>query len=197
MRPKPIAGHRLTRLLIASVTGVALLVVAPRVVVPAAVAQQLMAPDPLAAKAAALFAYEDGTWESRWEVLDDEGNVVQEMSGTETFSYTMDGKAVLLETHTEGSSSFSHATRFYNPHEKKIVFVSISTEGDYWIMKQDAETEVVQSEPKLLPDGRTAIIRFTIVEKTEDEQDVVMEASTDGGKTWALRTRQYLRRVKP
>ena len=159
------------------------------------VAQDPAVPDPLAEEAASLFAYEEGTWTSRWEILGPEGEVVSEFEGTEVFSYAMDGKALLLETRSEGQSSWSQSVRFYNPQERKIIFLSWSTEGDYWTMKQDVETEVLQSDPKTMPDGTELILRFRILRKTDDEQDVVMEYSKDAGESWVLRTRQYLRRA--
>ena len=172
-----------------------LLVLASLLAPAAARSQEAAETDALAELAASLMAYEDGEWESRWEIFDADGEMVSEYVGTEVFTYTLDGKAALLETRSEGQSSWSQAVRFYNPQEKKIIFLSWSTEGDYWIMKQDVETGVVQSETKTLPDGRELILRFTTVRKTEDEQDVVMETSLDGGATWTLRTRQYLRRA--
>ena len=62
------------------------------------------------------------------------------------------------------------------------------------MMSQDLETETVISEPNLRPDGSALTIQFTITRKTENEQDVVMDFSSDGGKTWKRGTRQYMRR---
>ncbi len=47
-----------------------------------------------------------------------------------------------------------------------------------------------------MPDGSEPILRFTIVHRAENEQDVVMEISADGGETWTQRTRQFMRRVE-
>ena len=151
--------------------------------------------DPLRAKADLLHAYEEGSWECRWEILDDDGEVVSEMVGREIFTPSLDGLALDVVTRVDGRDTWNQGVKFFSPQEKKIVFLDWGTDGDYWIMKQDVETGVVESEPKTLPDGRSLVLRFTVVRKTDNEQDVVMDMSTDGGSTWSRRTRQFMRRI--
>lgn len=152
--------------------------------------------DPFAAKAKALFEYEDGIWHSRWERLDPEGNVVSEFEGTEAFTWYLGDTVVELATKIPATNTNSRALRFYNPVEKKIIFMSVDEGGDYWLMKQDVETEVVQSEPHKNPDGSEMIIRFTTLRKTDDEMDVVMHYSLDDSASWTKGAMQYMRRVK-
>lgn len=161
-----------------------------------AFAQESAAEDPLAAKARALFDYEDGVWHSRWERLDPEGNIVSEFEGTETFAWYLGDNVVELATVIPATDTNSRALRFYNPVEKKIVFLSVDEGGDYWLMKQDVETEIVQSEPHQNADGSEMIIRFTTLRKTESEMDIVMHYSLDAGDNWTKGAMQYMRRVK-
>lgn len=161
-----------------------------------ALSQDTAPEDAFAAKAKALFDYEDGVWHSRWERLDPEGNVVSEFEGTEAFTWYLGDAVVELATEIPATDTSSRALRFYNPVEKKIIFMSVDEGGDYWLMKQDVETEVVQSEPHQNPDGSEIIIRFTTLRKTDNEMDVVMHYSLDDGANWTKSAMQYMRRIE-
>lgn len=157
-------------------------------------AQQANAPDPLREKALELFKYETGVWRSRWETPRPDGTV-DIAEGGEIFTPTLDGSALELVTRTDGGAGWSKAIRFYSPREKQIVFISVSTAGDYFVMRQDVETEIVEYGPYTRADGREAMFRFRITRKTANEQDIVMEYSFDRGETWEVRRYQYMHRV--
>ena len=82
--------------MIAKITSIVVLFAASFLPLNAA-AQDNADTDLLAQKAKELFAYEVGTWDSRWERLDADGNVISEIQGTEVFSYTLDDTALYLE----------------------------------------------------------------------------------------------------
>lgn len=161
-----------------------------------ALAQDAPEIDPLEEKARALFEYEMGVWRSRWERVDAEGNVVTSFEGTESFTWYLDDKVVELVTEVPEANQKSKALRFYSPREKKIVFWSVDANADHWLMSQDVETEIVQSEPHPASGGGDMIIRFTPLQKTPDSFDVVMHYSLDNGETWIKGAMQYLERVK-
>ncbi len=146
-------------------------------------------------KAVAIFDYELGSWHCRWEGLNRHGDVVNTFEGTETFSRTLDGKALKLVTRIDGREDWSQAIKFYSPKERQIVFIDVNTSGDYYVMKQDVDTATVQAET-WRANGDSMLFRFVLTRKTENEQDVRMERSFDGGKSWMHVRNQYMRRVE-
>lgn len=151
----------------------------------------------LAAEAAKIFKNMDGIWDSKWDRLDKDGNVVGSFEGVETFSYLIDDKVQRLYTEIPSQNQRSEALLAYNNVAKKIVFYSVDQNGDYWLMKQDPITGTVQSEPHLSANGKSQIIRFTTVRQTADDLDVKMEMSVDNGATWRHLTNQYMKRRAP
>lgn len=150
--------------------------------------------DPLHAKADELHAYEAGTWQSRWERVDDAGNVTDVSTGVEIFSPTLNGTALELVTRIDGEEDWSRAIKFYNRKERKIVFIDVSSRGEYYVMKQDVETGTVVGRSQR-PGAEDSLFRFVTVRKTDDEMDVKMEFSEDGGQTWRHIRNQYMRRI--
>lgn len=142
-----------------------------------------------------LFLYQEGTWTSRWTYYDANGNVTGDVTGTETFSFLVDRYSQMLTNVIPARQHTSYAIRSFSPSEQHIILLNVGEGGDYWIMRQDPETGVMISEPRTQADGSTSVLMFTRVKKTENEMEVIMEHSRDGGKTWARGYVQTLTRM--
>lgn len=171
----------------------------PNLVVEAVTNSASMSPERAAEiKAAALklFDYQEGHWNSKWEWLGPDGDILGTMQGTETFKSIIDENAQMLKSVVPAFEQTAYALLTYNEVEHKIIFMNAGAGGDYWIMKQDPETGTMVSEPHTNPDGTTTILRFTILRQTPDEMDIQMDSSKDGGQVWVVGFKQYMKRVK-
>lgn len=121
-----------------------------------------------------LFAYQAGTWTSKWEWVGPDGEVLGIMEGTEEFTPLVDKYSQMLTNKVPSMNQTSFAMLSYNPVEHKIAFLNVGANGDYWIMKQDPETGTMISEPHLNPDGVVMHLRFTTLRQEPDEMDVQM-----------------------
>jgi hypothetical protein len=146
----------------------------------------------LKTKATELFAYQEGVWDSKWDYIDADGELLGTLEGVETFTTVLDGNIQELINDVPASKFKTKAYMTYNEQEKKILFVSIGPKGDYWILKQDVVSGDMVSEPHINPDGSTQTIRFLTVRKEDNEMDVVMESSSDEGETWTKMFTQYM-----
>jgi len=139
-----------------------------------------------------LFAYQDGFWDSKWDWVDKDGKFLVSVTGTETFITILDGSVQELLNDVPDMGGKSKAVMTYNHEQGKIIFFSMGPKGDYWLMKQNPVTGAMVSEPHRNADGRTQIIRFTTVRKTNNEMDIVMERSMDDGASWTKVFTQYM-----
>jgi hypothetical protein len=150
----------------------------------------------LKARALESLKAELGAWTSHWDWLGEDGAISGTMDGVENYEFVIPD-AVLMNTNTilGESPSVSKSLMFYNPVHEKIFFISVGPTGDHWILSKDVGSNVLVSDPHLLPDGRMLMIRFTTVEETPDAKTILMEASLDEGETWKPRFYQYMARA--
>jgi hypothetical protein len=141
-----------------------------------------------------LFSYQDGEWDSVWEMFDAAGSPTSIMTGTVVYSS-------LLGNHTQKVTHLvpkldhkSSGIRGFNPIENKIVTFNMADNGVYWKMHQDPLTGVTLSDPHRTADGTVILQRYTRHSSLEDSYKVVMEESLNSGKTWFKRYDQTLTR---
>lgn len=146
-------------------------------------------------KALAILAGDVGTWDCRWENLDEDENVVSVVTGTERIRAVFGERVLEMETELPEHAYGSRGLKFYEPNEKKILFVDVDQNGEYWIMEQDVETREMLSAPHLNADGTTMQIRFLPLDEGRDEKQILMERSSDGGRTWVKGFYLFVRRV--
>jgi len=144
------------------------------------------------AAAKTLFAYQEGVWDSKWDWVDPEGKLLGSVEGVETFTTILDGAVQEILNEVPAFGPNTKAVMTYNHVEQKIIFFSIGAKGDYWLMKQNPVTGNMVSEPHANPDGSSQIIRFTTMRKIDNEMDIIMESSKDGGATWVKAFTQYM-----
>lgn len=158
----------------------------------AAVAQNEKDDDPLREKAMEFLSWEVGTWRSREEILDADGNLARTQEFTITYEWTLDNTALHMEVRDDGKKDWSQVIKFYSPKDKEIIFFDVSTTGEYYLMRQDVESKTVLIKPNELGDF---LFRLRHMRRTENELDFVIEYSNDDGQTWTLTRRTYSKRV--
>ena len=161
---------------------------------PTTITQSLPPKEVSLAAAQALFVYQEGIWDSKWDWVDVDGNLLGSVQGIETFTAILDGSVQEILNDVPDMGGKSKAVMTYNHAEQKIIFFSMGAKGDYWLMKQDPVTGNMVSEPHPNPDGSVQIIRFTTTRKTDYEMDIVMESSKDAGESWTKLFTQYMRK---
>ena len=132
-----------------------------------------------------------GTWDARWEWLDETGEVAGVETGTETFSFLIEDRVVRLHTVVEGRPAPSEALLFYSFEDERLHLVSVDRDGTLWLLEGPEDGSVLTSESKTGRDGRPLTIRFTHGEE-DDALTAVMEMSRDGGETWRVGFRQHM-----
>ncbi len=137
-----------------------------------------------------------GDWQSTWEHLDADGNVIHKSEGTESARWTIEDRVVEMTTVVPDRGSTSKALMFYNQIEEQFYLISVDQRGDLWLLSGGLDSYVITSRPHRQPDGSEMMIRFTHFEDDDDHFRAVMESSSDDGATWTKRTHQTLVRVK-
>lgn len=152
--------------------------------------RQESSPD-LAARAAAILAAEVGVWDCRWEYFGPDGEVVGAVEGTETARELFPGRVLAGETSLPSVGRESRGFRFYEPNRKKLMHISIGSDGDFWILEQEVGSDVLESRPHTNADGSVTRIRFVSLEHDDDRHVVRMEQLGDDGE-WELGFRQTM-----
>ncbi len=137
-----------------------------------------------------------GSWDSTWQWLGPDGEVVRTLVGTEEASWAIEGRVVLLATAVPEVGSESRSLMYYSEIDERFHLVSVDARGDLWLLSGGLEAYVITSEPKPQPDGSELTIRFTHDESDPDRFTAVMETSNDGGRTWRKAVHQELVRRK-
>jgi len=137
--------------------------------------------------------YHIGEWSVHIEFLDSAGNVTRTAEGTDISRYLIDSTVVELTTIDDGNN-ISKGWIFYNIKEQKYYLVSVSSEGDLWILKGGLDQYVITSDPREQLNGKTVQIRFTHYNIEENSFEAIMEYTIDGGKTWRKAYRQIITR---
>lgn len=141
-----------------------------------------------------LFAYQQGEWDSIWEMYDSAGNQTSTLEGKVAYS-------PLLGDHTQKMTNVvpklkhrSSGIRGFNAIDNQIVTFNMADNGVYWKMHQDPLTGVTLSDPHRTADGTVILQRYTRHSMNKDTYKVVMEESLNSGKTWFKRYDQTLTR---
>lgn len=151
---------------------------------------------PISQKAAMdLFVFQEGDWASEWVYYDAEGKESGQLSGTETFSFLVDRHSQMLTNVIPSVKHTSYAMLAYSPAEEHIIFLNIGPKGDYWVMRQNPVTGVMISDPHINTDGSETIQMFTYLSRSQNEFEILMESSSDGGQTWRKGYVQKLKRI--
>lgn len=136
-----------------------------------------------------------GKWTSKWEYVNEKGEVAGVATGNEVGRYIQGDWLVEWTTEVveEGSAKrTSKAWWFYNRQDKKIYLTSVGQDGDLWILTGDPVEFIMTSWPKKRADGSTMILRFLHDEGEKGVLHAVMQYSLDDGKTWTRGFRQTL-----
>lgn len=159
--------------------------------------EDLISDDMTTAEKAAidLFLFQEGAWKSQWAYFDGTGNVVGEAAGTQMFSFLVDRYSQMVTTVIPSRQHTSYSMRAFSPAEQHIILLNVATEGEYRMMHQNPETGVMISEPKVGPDGANTVLMFTRTKKTDNEVEIIMERSADGGETWIKSSVQSMTRI--
>ena len=147
-------------------------------------------PPPLPQKAKARLERMIGTWESRWDYLDKEGNVRRSVAGTETMRYLVEGRVIGMSTRVPETGSYNESLVYFNVKEDRLYLVSVDPSGQLWKLTGEADGHVLAAEPVKLPDGREMMIRFT-----ENETGPRFSRGRDGAQLG--RGRDMEARVRP
>jgi len=125
-----------------------------------------------------------GTWDSTWQRLNPQGEVVRTWEGTEEGSWAIEGRVVLLSTEVPSQNSRSRGFLYYSEADGLFHLTSVDSRGDLWLLSGALDEYVITSEPKPQRNGMELTIRFTHHETDADHFSSVMETSVDGGETW-------------
>lgn len=138
-----------------------------------------------------LFRYHEGAWDVRWEWFDPEGKPLGTLTGVEEYKTVGDGYAQIMVSTVHELKQVTHSLLIYNSRQKEILFFDPGEKGNYWVMHQDPVTWTMVSEPHIENDGKEMMIRFSVLEKSQDKMKLQMEASRDNGETWTVGFHQY------
>jgi hypothetical protein len=141
-------------------------------------------------QATELFRNEIGVWEARWEFLSPSGEITAEATGTQTMSFAISDRVMLVVMDVPQLSIKSVTHRFFQPSQKRILWISVDKEGDQWTFIEDPNKNVGTSLPHINEDGSTSWLRFTSLRQELNESDVLMELTQDQ-ETWIPIFRQY------
>lgn len=149
----------------------------------------------LQAEATEIMRRQVGAWHSRWEILDANGKVTKTVEGTKKVSFAIRDRVLKIESDMPSEKQKSVMLKFFKPETRRFYFVSVDQNGDLWTFHEEVGLDDSWSDPHVNADKTVTYLRFTTLRKTENEIDVVMEASSDN-KVWTKVFKQYQVRKK-
>ena len=137
-----------------------------------------------------------GRWRVETKMLAPDGSVRGKLEWENLAEWVIEDRVVLLTHQNPARGIHSRALVFFNRDTEKFTIVDVSTEGDLWILSGGLEGGfVLTSEPKRTASGEMRV-RFSHEDVDENRTLVVMEYSTDDGKSWIRGQEQTLTRVE-
>lgn len=136
-----------------------------------------------------------GEWTFVTKVFNRNGEVIREIEGRDKNRFVIADRVV--EHINRTGDATSRGLMFYNFREKRFQMTSVDKSGDLWILSGGLDKYILTSRARKRPNGSESMIRFVHENIQADSFEAKMEISFDGGETWRLRSRQFLKRVKP
>ncbi len=134
--------------------------------------------------------HEVGTWTTRVEFLDADGQVVNEVEGTETRMFVIDDRVLQTVSTVPALDRTGVSLKFFKADAKMMYAVSTDKDGDLWTFTEEVDGHVSTSTRHDNPDGTATYLRFSTLRETEHTIDVNAEMSSDG-TDWTPIFRQY------
>ena len=122
---------------------------------------------------------DSGTWDCTWEFLDEEGEIASSTTGLHKMELVFEGTIMLIHIEAPEMESYGVTTRYYDPHQEKIVWQSVDNNGDLWTFLEEVDGSSAYSLPHDNHDGTVSHLRFKPTRETETEVEVLMEMSED------------------
>ena len=139
--------------------------------------------------------YAIGSWQSRTERLDKDGNVVRTSYSEDQRRFVVEDRIVEISGVMKETGKAFRAWEYYDVRNGKYSLTSIDREGRLMTMSGElGDVFRWTSESQELPDGSSYAIRFTHFDIEPASFTALGEVSRDGGKTWRAFTRQFLTR---
>ncbi len=149
---------------------------------------------PLAAAVAQL-RQSVGLWDVTTTQYGEDGAVAKVVTGTYRFDWVVPDRVLTGRSDVPELKQSSGILFYVNERRSTIEMVSVGADGHLWVMTGPAGDETRMTPPTPLADGRTMQLRFTRFNVTPDRFESRMEASMDGGKTWAPGNHQVFLRA--
>lgn len=136
-----------------------------------------------------------GRWAATTELLTPDGSVARAVEGTYTFRWVIEDRVLAGESEIPELGQRSALLFYVVPGRGEIEMVSVSADGDLWVMSGPIDGNVRSTGDKSAADGGTIRLRFSTHEVKPDSFVSRMELSTDGGESWRPGNRQRFRRL--
>jgi len=149
--------------------------------------------DELAQRAAEELALRVGVWDCRWEFFGNAGEVAGTATGTETLREVFPGRVLAGEMSLPDLGRESRTLEFFEPNLRKLLHVSVGSDGDFWVLEQDVGSDELVARPHTNADGSVTRLRFVTLEHEDDRRVVQMESHTPDGE-WKPGFRQTMER---
>lgn len=138
-----------------------------------------------------------GAWRMESDVIGPQGEVGQTTVAYDTLDWLVPERILGFTSHTPASESVSRGMWFYDTVAERFYLISVNGDtGELWTLWGDLEKWTITSEPKRRSNGSEVIIRFHHHDIKPDSFQATMELSVDGGRTWTVRYRQRLTRLR-
>jgi hypothetical protein len=136
-----------------------------------------------------------GRWDVVTEFLGPDGSVSRSVTGSYEFhwvvpDHVLSGRSEIPELRQVAGLLF-----YIDPAEREIEMVSVGADGKLWIMSGPLGGEQRYSREFQTEEGKTARLRFTRFNVSDDAFESRMDYTEDGGETWNPGNHQVFRRA--
>ena len=139
--------------------------------------------------------YAIGSWVSKTESLDKDGNVVKTTYSESERRFVIDDRVVEISGVMKATGMTFRAWEYYDVENGKYTLTSIDRQGRLITMSGELGEEFRwATESRTRPDGSSFAMRFTHYDIKPHSFTALGEFSRDGGRTWRAFTRQFLTR---
>lgn len=135
-----------------------------------------------------------GRWEVVTDFLGQDGAVSRSVTGSYEFGWVVPDRVLSGRSEIPELQQVVGLLFYIDPADREIEMVSVGADGKLWIMSGPLGEEERYSREFQTQEGKTARLRFTRFNVSDDAFESRMDYTEDGGETWSPGNHQFFRR---
>ena len=147
-------------------------------------------------RSVAQLRHAEGRWDVVTEFLDEDGTVSRSVNGSYEFRWVVPDRVLSGRSEIPELRQVVGLLFYIDEAEREIEMVSVGADGKLWVMSGPLGGDQRTSQEFETADGKTARLRFTRFNVSDNTFESRMDFTEDGGETWIPGNHQLFRRAE-